>query len=94
MQLMINLSKHQEHLGFDLPLSFIRLSCILSVFSDGISYIFPSVTDQVLTTQEQFLPSYLANLVIKQEFSINLHLIRSAVVFPVSVDMCFVVAGI
>lgn len=90
MQLMINLSKHQEHLG----LSFLRLSCILSVFSDGISYIFPSVTDQVLTTQEQFLPSYLANLVIKQEFSINLHLIRSVVVFPVSVDMCFVVAGI
>lgn len=43
---------------------------------------------------EQFLTSYLANLVIKQEFSINLHLIQSAVVFPVSVDMCFVVADI
>lgn len=94
MQLMINISKHQEHLGVYLPLSFLRLFFILSIFSDGISYIFSSVTGQVLTTPEQFLPSYLANLVIKQEFSINLHLIQSAVVFPVSVDMCFVVADI
>lgn len=61
-----------------------------------MSYIFSSVTDQVLTTPEQFLPFYLANLAIKQVFgfSINLHLIRTAVVFPVSVDMCFEVADI